>query len=177
MAHALVNGTLPPGDYRVRVNYAKLPGITALEKQFSGQASVSGVFDGRAWDRHDSCRVIDETPGERIFRVVKVPAEFQGKRWRTVWDRLAAHFRQEGFRFATEIEAVEFADAEPTLQIEKWISVPGSSIMHDIDDCECIAMLRAGGRHRILGVGMLDGEIPVDRCLLLVQFFCLLPGV
>lgn len=154
--------------YRIHVSYARLPGIEALERKYSGKASVSRLYDGRAWERHPSCVSIDETPGERIFWVDEVPEPYGGKPLREIWNKLATYYRKKGFRFAIEKEADAFADAMPNLQLQHWIRAIGVSATHD-DGRECTPMLLAGGQHRMLGGGMIDCVLPAHRRLLLVR--------
>ncbi|MEK7473705.1 MAG: hypothetical protein AAB668_03215 [Patescibacteria group bacterium] len=135
--------------YRLHVSYAKLPGVLALEEKFSGEGSVSILFDGREWERHSSCISIDATPGERDFRVAEIPAEFRNHRIKDVWNELAAYFDKKGERFAIETETVEFADARPELQRNNRILALGSSALRGVD-CRFVTVLRAGDHGRLL---------------------------
>jgi hypothetical protein len=154
--------------YIVHVTYAPLPGMQVLETKFSGEGSVSVLFDGREWERHSSCVEIDETPGERIFRLAEPPEQFLGKRIRDCWDDLAAHFDREGDRFAIEKEGVEFAEAQPGLQCKDWILALGSSALDDGGD-RCVTMLRARDRVRVLVDSWVDDALSDDDRLLLVR--------
>lgn len=157
-----------PDHYRIHVSYAKLPPIAELEKKFSGKNSVSRLFDGREWERHSSCAAIDETPGERNFRVAEIPAELLGKRIEDVWNELDAHFDREGYRFAIETEAVEFANAKPELQRKNWILARGSSAL-DGGVIRYVAVLGSRGRGRVLDGRWVGCVLLDDARLLLVR--------
>jgi len=158
----------PPNRYRVHVSYAKLPVMEELEKRFSGKDNVSSLFDGRPWERHSSCAKIDETPGEREFFVASVPTQFFSQRIDTIRDALAAHFGGLGYRFAIETEAVTFADAQPGLQHQNWIYALGSFVW-SVDDDQCVTMLSANDRDRILDVYWVDDGLYSGVRLLLVR--------
>lgn len=133
---------LPSDHYRVRVSY-EVPPLSFLEKKFSGPTSVSRYFAGAChkqtpWIPHDSCWHINETPGERVFRVAEVPPEFLpverldqppdevGKYIKYTSHDIAAHFDAQGYRFAVLSEAIAFADAQPELQLKNSIFVLGT---------------------------------------------------
>ncbi len=157
---------LPPDCYHVHVSYAKHPGIVALEKRFSGKGSVSYLFDGREWDRHESCANIDTSPGERIFRVAEVPAEFIGQTISQArYDLAFGCF--EGERFAIEAEAIAFADAQPERQRRNHILALGSSAV-DRDGYWCVTELRALAG-RTLGECWFAHRLDANDRLLLVR--------
>lgn len=145
-----------------------LPMVEVLEKKFSGKHSVSPLFDGRAWERHSSCSKIDETPGERVFRLAEVPEQFLGQEIKDCWDALATHFGPNGERFAIESEAIEFAEANPELHRKNLILALGSSALHD-DGRRCVAMLIARDRNHILRDCWVDYDLLDDVRLLLVR--------
>ncbi len=49
-------------SFTVQADYS-MPRLSQLRMEFA--AGVSGLFDGRPWERNASCVSIDETPGER----------------------------------------------------------------------------------------------------------------
>lgn len=160
-----------PKHYRLRVGYAKL-GIKSLEEKFPDKDSVLRLFDGRLWERHSTCAAIDETPGDREFRVAEIPAKFLGnQRTDKILDALSDHFDLEGFRFAIEIEAIEFADALPNFSYENWIYAFGSSAAYD-DGFRCVAVLGEGDRDRILKDFWVGGYLDDNDRLLLVRKQC-----
>ncbi|MCR4256230.1 MAG: hypothetical protein NUW08_00830 [Candidatus Uhrbacteria bacterium] len=159
---------LPPHHYRIHVSYTQLPGVAALEPKFSGKGSVSSLFDGRPWKRHSSCAKIDETPGERIFRLAEVPEEFLGKRIRDCEDELADYFDKLGERFVIETEAVEFADEDPEAQRKNWILALGSSALFDGGN-RCVTMLYAYDRDRFLDDDWVGDVLDDGGRLLLVR--------
>jgi hypothetical protein len=158
----------PPETYlRVPVAY-KLPPMAELERKYSGEGSVSMLFDGRPWERHSSCETIDETPGERMMRLAEVPEQFIDRKIKDCRDELAAHFDKLGERFAVETEAHDFACKEPDAQRKNWILALGSSALRDNDD-RCVAVLREFVRDRILDDHWIEDELNRDGRLLLVS--------
>lgn len=155
-------------SYRFHVTYAPLPGIATLETRFSGEDSVSLLYDGREWTRHSTCVTIDQTPGEREFLLAEIPEQFLGMRIDDVRDDLAAHFGLKGFRFAIETEAVEFADAQPELLRKNWILALGSSALSG-GGSQCVAVLFERDRDRILGDGWVGDELDGGDRVLLVR--------
>lgn len=130
------------GHYTIHVDYAPLPSIKDLERQFSGEQSISGLFDGRAWENHESCKDMDETPGDRDFLVHQFNQHMTSK---SVIDWAKAN----GYRVATHKEALAFAAKHPDLQRQFWIVALGSSTLHD-DDYRYVAVLFSDGRRRLL---------------------------
>ncbi len=163
-------------SYRLHVTYAPLSGIAALEPKFSGKDSVCVLFDGRKWERHSSCAVIDQTPGERDFIVAEMPGQFLNKRISNSRDDLAVYFGAKGFRFAIETEAVEFADAQPELQRKNPIYALGSftllghlpSVLRGDED-RCVTVLRMINGKRVLRDGWFGYLVDCDVRLLLVR--------
>ncbi|MEK7473733.1 MAG: hypothetical protein AAB668_03355 [Patescibacteria group bacterium] len=141
--------------------------LAALEKKFSGEGSVSTLFDGRPWERHSSCANIDQ-PGKRTFRLAEVPEEFLGKRIIDCQDDLAVHFDKTGERFAIESEAVEFADEDPEAQRKNCILALGSSTLR-VGDFRCVALLLADDRCRFLSDDWVGDRLRASDRLLLVR--------
>jgi hypothetical protein len=110
---------------RLVVTYALRP-MDELRKEFDW---ISDLYDGRAWERHSSCKDIDTTDGEREFALVEVPQAFLGRRITDCRDELAVYFANKGDRFAIEVEAIAFAKANPDLQRESYILALGSSAL------------------------------------------------
>ncbi len=144
--------SLPIPHRRTKVSYVRFQGVKALEGKFSR------AFDHQTWERHLSCQSIDQTPGEREFVVARVPREFCGSPIDLVWDKLADHFHQRGYRFAIEIEALEFAEAYPEIHRKNWIYALGSSALANTH-YRCVPVLNAIGCYSILS------EFWSRRCL------------
>jgi hypothetical protein len=123
--------------YRLHVTY-KLPSLEELEKKYD--VGVSCLFDGRPWERHNSCKTIDETAGEREFLLAEVPEEFLGKKIDSIWDQLAEHFGKLGYRFVIPVELDAFGTAHPDLQRKNYILALGSSAL-DVGRDRCVAYL------------------------------------
>lgn len=130
-----------PVHYTVHVDYASLPSMTELEKQFSGKGSVSEIFDGRVWENHESCQEIDETPGEREFLVKHFGVDMTS-------DAVIAWGQENGYRVATYKEAIEFDAKSPVKHRKFWIAALGSSVLQD--DHRFVAGLNDGGLGHIL---------------------------
>jgi hypothetical protein len=155
------------GDYdgllQVTMAFTVLPEFDTLKKQF--RDCVSGMY-ARPWERHGSCEQIDDTLIERTFRLARTPTKFLGQTIESSRDDLAARFGQEGFRFATEVEAVAFAAAYPRAQYNHVILALGSSMLDEQGHRYVTRMDHLGGcrflREHWVGLGLGD----VSRLLL-----------
>ncbi len=134
-------------EYLVPVNYAPLPSRPELERDFSGENSVSVIFDGRPFQKHASCVGMDETPGDRIFLVEHFGREIESEDAITEMDK-------QGYRPATHLEAIAFAKAHPEFQRQFWIVALGSFAMDDGN--RRVAVLGADGDGRFLSDGWFD---------------------
>ena len=133
---------LRDGEYLVPVDYGPNPSKTDLEQnEFSGEGSVSVIFDGRSWEKHRSCIDMDETNGDRAMLVKHFDREIES-------EVAIAEMDKEGYRPATEKEARAFAKAHPELQRQWWIVALGSFAMRG-DDL-CVAVLGSGSGRRCL---------------------------
>ncbi len=149
---AVIVGTgiseLPPDHCRAYVDYAPLRSRSELEKDFSGEGSVSVVFDGRPWEKHDKCEGMDETPGERDFFVKHFNRGIES-------EDAIVEMDKQGYRPATHLEAIAFAKAHPEFQRQFWIVALGSFAL--LDDRRRVAVLGAGGGRRVLDGGWFGG--------------------
>jgi len=143
---------LPKDHYAAHVTYAPFPSKSQLETEFEDK--LPGIFD-RKFYRHDSCKNMDETPGERIFWLAEVPAELIRSVEETLaWgDAQRTDIAPNGYRPATAAEAYELSKAQPELQREfamiaygSWISCDGES------ECFLVLSSHEGGTKRNLGI-------------------------
>ena len=125
LVKSIARQLVPPRTYSVHVAYGPMPSVEELENRFSGEGSTFGYYGG-PWKRHESCVNIDETPGERIFRLAEVPERFHGLDLADTWGALARYFDRLGERFAIDVEAIEFADANPDIQLTQPYLALGS---------------------------------------------------
>lgn len=141
---------LPPDHYLVHISYAPVPSRSELEKEYSGKDSVSVIFDGRAWELHESCQGMDETPGDRAFWVAAPPSEMLDDSEKIIaWAAAQkSDFAPKGYRPATHQEEIEFARKHSDLQRKYWIVALGSSAMDG--GRRRVAVLRSDSGWRIL---------------------------
>jgi hypothetical protein len=126
--------------YPVRVDrYTSFP-LSVLRELFPGAGRLSPVL-GEDWQRHASCRTINERPGERVFRLAPVPEEFIGQRVAEAIDGLAGSFG-EGWRFAIHSEGIAFSLALPDIQCRRRIWALGSTVLRMKDGNSCVLVLR-----------------------------------
>lgn len=161
--------TLPPDHYLVHVTYAPVPSRSELEKEFSGNDSVSVVFDGRTWELHESCQGMDETSGDRAFWVAEPPSELlvDSEKIITWAATQKSDFAPRGYRPATHQEEIEFARKHPDLQRKLWIVALGSFALRD--DGRNVAVLDSGSGGRVLRGDWLGGWWSSDDRFLLVR--------
>lgn len=129
-----------------------MPSFEELKKEF-GENNVSTIFDGRPWEKHDSCVGMDETSGDRDFLVEYFGREISSE------DAIAEMVSQ-GYRPATPVEAIAFAKAHPELQRQFWIVALGSFAMNGDD--RLVAVLDAGAGGLYLGDACFVGAWDVD---------------
>lgn len=147
----------------VQMSSYKLEPRDELKKRYDG--GVMDLFDGRPWERHSSCKNIDETPGEREFLLASIPKERLGKRIDSIWDDLALHFDKLGYRFAIEVELDAFAKARSDLQ-HKRIFALGSSVLRGGGRRYVAAMHEHSGGRWLGGHWFVDGVLGIDHLLL-----------
>lgn len=154
---------LPPNQYRVRLSYS-LPAEDELRKRFD--EVINGfLFDGsQNWERHASCVGMDETPGDKTF-LLKCFGEIMKSEDIIAWG--LGH----GYRPATHIEAIEFAEAYPEVQLEApvfLIALGSFTTHHDYKwsgDRKIVVLSQLQGA-RVLGTyGFDDGFNDDDRFL------------
>lgn len=109
---------LSKSERRIYVDYRPLPSFTDLEREF-GEDEVSTVFKDPIFQKHVSCRDIDETPGDRIFRVKR----FNPK---VVIPDAIAQMDKRGYRPATHLEGYAFRKANPKRRPKGSIVVAGA---------------------------------------------------
>ncbi len=140
---------LEENEYRVFVDYGPNPSKVELERdEFSGDGSVSRLFDGRVWGKHPLCADINEANGERVMRVFHfddpiIPLE------------AIARAEKEGYRPATEKEVRAFAKGHPALQHQFRIVALGS-IIRDGGRL-CVAVLAIIADRRALDTAWFHG--------------------
>jgi hypothetical protein len=141
---------LPPDHYLVHITYAAVPSRTELEKEYSDKNSVSEILDGRAWELHESCKGMDEAPGERIFWTAAPPVEMLDDSEKIIaWAAAQkSDFAPKGYRPATHQEEIEFARKHPELQKKFWIVALGSFAMDGGN--RYVAVLRSASARRVL---------------------------
>jgi hypothetical protein len=156
---------LPPDHYRVPVSYEMLS-RTELGGEFSGEGSVSVLFDGRPWKKHAACVGIDETPGNRVFFVKHFNRVFNNER--EIEDAIAEMGRQ-GYRPATHHEAIAFAKTHPEPQWQFWIVALGSFALCVTGGYRYVAVLGADGGRRLLTGFWFDDRWSSDYRFLFVR--------
>lgn len=149
-------------SYTVHVGYTFQP-----IEEFLMELNEVAMHDGRAWERHRSCKDIDTTDGERKMFLAKVPNEFLGKSINSIWDALSEYYDKLGYRFAIELEATAFAKAHPDLLSENCILALGSSTL-DYEDDRCITLLCGNDLGNFLKGIEVENELHVGDLLLLI---------
>jgi hypothetical protein len=147
-----------PGEveYLAHVDYAPLPSIAELEKEFEN-GYVANSFDGRAFCKHTSCASIDETPGDRVFLVKNFNRDIK-------LEDVIVEMDKQGYRPATHLEAYAFQRAYPKVQRKFWIMAPGSFVAGF--DNSCVAMLGCSDGCRDFTINSFGNERqPGDRFL------------
>lgn len=143
--------------YVTPVLYAPLPPFSELEKEFSGQNSVSHLFDGsHVWQKHPACAAMDEKPGERAMAL----AHFEKK---MTSEQVVAWGKESGCRPATAYELLAFARANLGLKPEFWIVALGSFVA---EGARFVALFGCLGGVRLIRDFSFDAEWePRDRFL------------
>ncbi len=154
----------PPHDhYLVPVDYAPIPAIAELEKEFSVRG-VSPIFDGRPWLKHASCAEMNETPGERVMFLKRFGKLVTNE------EAIAAGMKN-GYRPATHHEALAFARAHPALQQQFWIVAPGSFAVKG-GDCRFVTVLDCHDGRRVLDDGWYETGWSAGGRFLFVRTSC-----
>jgi len=163
------NQALPPDHHLAYVAYAPVPPLTELEKEYSGRTSVSPVFDGRSWKKHESCQSIVEPPRERAFWLAVPPNETLRDSEKIIaWAaEQRTKFAPKGYRPATHQELVEFARKYPELQGQFWIVALGSFTF--LNDRRVVAVLDTDRGKRVLGGDWCDYKWYAKYRFLLVR--------
>lgn len=113
------------GVYIIPVDYGPNPSKTQLElEEFSGEGTVSEMFDGRPWNKHCSCTSMDETNAKRTMSLFWFDDYMESA-------DVITCINSKGFRPATEKEARAFAKACPDEQREFSIVALGAFAIRD----------------------------------------------
>ncbi|QQR61266.1 hypothetical protein IPH19_02270 [Candidatus Uhrbacteria bacterium] len=99
------SGVMDEEHHRVHVTY-KLPSPEVLKSRFENFhiVEVRRTF-------HRSCVNLHQRPRELTFCLAKIPSRFQRQTLWTNLDDLAVYYGSLGYRFAIDLEGVDFARA------------------------------------------------------------------
>jgi hypothetical protein len=112
---------LPADHYRVFVNYV-LPPMVTLKALFN---YVSDMWDGRPWTLHGSVKNVTQTPGELVFFLRSFGTKMTS-------EDVVTWAAATGYRVATHLEALAFAQAHPDILRTRLYVALGSVVHSDV---------------------------------------------
>ena len=124
-------------EYLVSVDYGPLSSKNLLEQEFAG---VADSFDGRPFEKHPSCRGMDESNGIRFMKLFRFDEEIES-------EGAIARADKEGYRPATEKEVCAFSKAYPEL-----VDYVGLGAFVVYDGSRGVANVWQSGAQRFLGL-------------------------
>lgn len=148
------SGVMDEEHHRVHVTY-KLPSREVLKSRFEHFhiEEVRRTF-------HHSCVNLHQRPQELTFCLAKIPERFQRRNLWTNLDDLAVYYGSLGYRFAIDLEGVDFARAV-SLDPDSRTFVVGTLRAKGRAEAMCICRWMSS-RTDQMSIG--DSYIDIDDC-------------